>query len=303
MSEQSDARIAVVAERFSGTLSFAAKNLRTGEEMLFRADEVLPTASLVKLAILLEVFRQAEAASISLDSRVELRDTDIVGGSGVLRAMSPGTALAIRDLALLMVAVSDNVATNILLEQVGGPAAVNEAMDRLGLATIRLHSRVDFDHIGDDIRRFAEGSARDFRDLMEMIVRERVVGPDASRQMIAILQKQVHLDQVPRYLHFNPYAEDESAAGGMSVAAKTGFYPGTRTDAGAVFMAAGTTIVYCAMTAAGSDGSLSPENEGAVVAGVLGRLMVERWWPPDLGAPPIVESPHFELLVDSPRGP
>lgn len=109
--------------------------------------------------------------------------------------------------------------------------------------------------------------------------------------------------QVPRYLHFNPYAQEPGGTGEISVAAKTGFYPGTRTDAGAVFVGDRTSLVYCAMTAAGRDGSLSPENEGAVVAGVLGRLMIERWWPRDLGAPPLVESPHVRLFLGSRGGP
>ena len=131
--ERTIERLESIQSRFSGRFGLAARNLTTGEEFLLDHDQVFPTASSIKTAILYEVFRQAEEGTFGLDDRVELKSSDIVRGSGVLRDIAPGLQPTVHDLAMLMIIVSDNTATNMLIDLVGGPDPVNASMAAIGL--------------------------------------------------------------------------------------------------------------------------------------------------------------------------
>ena len=109
----------------------------------------MPTASVFKLPVLVEVFRQAVAGVLDLDERVTLRAEDVVMGSGILRDFGPGLQPSLRDLAMMMIIVSDNGATNLLLDRVGGPQRVNATMRALGLDSILIRRRIAFDELPD----------------------------------------------------------------------------------------------------------------------------------------------------------
>jgi beta-lactamase class A len=281
-----------LAERFSGELHVAALELQSGEQVLFRSEQVVATASVIKLPILVEVFRQAREGDLALDERLEVRAEDRVLGSGILKELAGGLQPTIADLAMLMVVVSDNTATNLLIDRVGGVCAVNATMRALGLETIVLHNRLDFEVIGSDIRRFGEASPRDLARLVARLLRGNVVDAVSSQEMIAILRRQQYLDQVPRYLDVNPYARELSLQPPVSVATKTGFYTGVRVDAGALFLAKGVTIAYCVSSSGTEDNSFVPENEGAVVNGLVGRELVKRWWPKSAGPVPLLPTAY-----------
>jgi beta-lactamase class A len=290
--EELDRQIAEIAARFSGELSFAAKNLATGETIERNADTVMPTASVIKLAVLVEVFRQAAEEGLDLERRLQMRDTDVVRGSGILKELTPGLQPTVRDLATLMVVLSDNTATNMLIDLVGGVEAVNRTMhERLGLRTIVLHNRVDFARIGNDISRFGESSPREMMRLVEMLAQSEVVDEASSRAMVEIMRRQQYLDQAPRYIAFNPYARELRIEQPIQIGCKTGFFPGTRVDAGLMELPADVTIVYCMMTDKARDTSMAAESEGAIVNGLLGRALLAYWWP---------ESSTDEILFDSP---
>lgn len=293
--------IADLAGRFSGELGFAARNLATGEEVLFAPDRILPTASVIKLGILAEVFRLRRAGELGLDDRLEVRAADITLGSGVLKTLSPGLRPTVHDLATLMVVVSDNTATNMLVDRVGGVDAVNRTTRDYGFSTIVLHNRIDFDVIGDDVRRLGEGSPRELARFMELLIRGEMVSPEDSRAMLAILSRQQYLDQTLRFLDFNPYADELRMEQNLGIASKTGFMPGTRADAGALFLPGDVAIAYCALTERSSDLSMGSENEGAIVNGILGRLVLERWWPSGSGVPPTLSTDHLARLLGRDR--
>ena len=295
-----DAAMAKIASRFSGQLGLAATNLTTGETVEVNADSLFPTASVIKLAVLVEVFRQAEEGRFGLQQRLEMRDTDIVRGSGILKELNPGLSPTIHDLAMLMVVLSDNTATNMLIDLVGGVAAVNQTMhERLGLPAIVLHNRIDFARIGGEVRRLAESTPRAMARLVELLARGEVVSPEASAAMVDIMRRQQYLDQVPRYLNFNPYAKELGLEQTVWVGCKTGFFPGCRVDAGIVQLPAGVTVAYCAMTENSDDRAMAIESEPAVVNGLLGRVLLEYWWPgaamPDDA---MLTSPYVDALLD-----
>ncbi len=290
-----------VRSRFSGELGFAASNLATGETVEIAADRRVPTASVIKLAVLVELFRQVAAGEIDLERRLALRAAAIVPGSGILKELAPGLRPTVRDLATLMVVISDNTATNLLIDLVGGVGAVNETVQRrLGLATIVLHDRIDFERIGGEGRRLAEGTPRELARLMELLGRGELVDAASSAAMLAILQRQQYLDQVPRYLAVNPYARELrlEPPPPLWVANKTGFSAGVRVDAGLIGLPEEHTIAYCAATAGSADASFAAEAEGAVTNGLLGRLVCAYWWPGgEIPDGVLLPSPYVDALL------
>ena len=175
------------------------------------------------------MFRQAEAGALDLDERVTLRAEDVVMGSGILRDFGPGLQPTLRDLAMMMVIVSDNSATNLLLDRVGGPQRVNATMRELGLPSIVVHRRIVFGEITTN-GSLAEAAPRDLMRLVAMLAREELVSPAASREMLAILGRQRYLEQAPRFVAYRPYAGDFARAQPIKVFNKTGMINGLRAD-------------------------------------------------------------------------
>lgn len=285
-------RIADLAGQFTGQLAVAAEDMSTGERIEWQPELVLPTASVIKLPILLALLRQVEAGRARLGDRVSLTTEQQVGGSGVLKLFDGGLQPTVRDVATLMVAVSDNTATNLVLDVIGGVNPVNAAMAELGLDTIVLHNAVDFAVIGDDVRRLGEASVRDLCELCRLIATRQAFGEWVSTTAEDILATQQYLDQAMRYTLANPYARELRLVPPLSVASKTGFFPGTRVDTGIVRFGVGGGLVYAVASHGAADTSFVPEAEGAVVNGLVGRALVEHWWPSDAGAAPVVSTPY-----------
>jgi beta-lactamase class A len=279
--QEVDRRIAAVRERFSGVLAIAAKHLATGEEVLVDPDRTFPTASAFKVPVMTEVFRQAEEARFALSDRIPVRASDVVKGSGVLRALQPELVLTVHDLATLMIIVSDNTATNVLIDLVGGVEPINRTMKGLGLTSIVVHTKIDFALIGDDNRRLAEASPRDLMRLCELMATGRLVSADASRAMLAIMRQQHYLNQFPRYLDYNPYGPELNVPQKLWIANKTGGLPGMRSDTGVIGLSDGTMVAFGVMTEHSTDTGFTFENEAEIVNGAIGRLLIEYWWSGD----------------------
>lgn len=291
-------RIAELAEDFTGQLAVSAVDLSTGERIDWQPDLVLPTASVIKEPILLALLRATEAGTVDLADRVTLEASERVGGSGVLKLFDGGLQPTVRDVATLMIAVSDNTATNMVLDLIGGLEPVNQAMAELGLDSVRLHNAVDFEIIGDDVRRLGEATVRDLCELGRLIATRQAFGEAVSATAEEILATQQYLDQAMRYTLANPYARELGLVAPLSVASKTGFFTGTRVDAGIVRFGAGGGFAYAVANHEASDVSFLPEAEGAVLNGLVGRALVEHWWPADAGPAPVVPT-AYEARVAS----
>ena len=112
-------RVEEAVRSLHGTMGVAAKNLATGETVFVNADTPFPTASVIKVAVMVEVFHQIAEGRIRRDDTIPLDETTKVGGSGVLQRLHGGLVLTVGDLLELMITVSDNTATNLLIALVG----------------------------------------------------------------------------------------------------------------------------------------------------------------------------------------
>src|SRR5262245_56943850 len=135
-------RIAPLAKAHKGTVAVAVKNLKTGEEYYLNADQVMPTASLIKLPIMVEGYWQSAEGKVKLDATLKLRKEEKVQGSGILTShFSDGATFPLKDAIRLMIVYSDNTATNMALDQIGLPST-NARMAKLGLMETRINAKV-----------------------------------------------------------------------------------------------------------------------------------------------------------------
>ena len=208
--------------KLDGVLGVAILDLSTGRTFFLNADEVLPTASSIKIAILAELYHQAQQGKLKLTELYTLQSSDLVGGSGIARALTPGvTRLTLRDVAALMISVSDNSATNVIIDRVG-MENVNTLLDSLGLTHTRLLRKMM------DVQAAAEGrenvaSPREMMLLLEALYRGKVLNKQLTEDFLNLLS--VHKESyLPR-----PLPED------LRVANKPGELEGVRNDSGIVF--------------------------------------------------------------------
>ncbi len=138
--EKLRARVEAVDRALDGFLGMAVRDHRTGATIELRADELFPAASTIKLAILYELFRQADERRVDL-AEVTHPTLPRVGGGGILQSLGGNVALTWRDLSVLMIGWSDNEAANLLAGRVG-MEAVNRRLDTLGLTRTRLRRRM-----------------------------------------------------------------------------------------------------------------------------------------------------------------
>jgi len=193
-------------------------------------------ASTIKIAILIALFRAIDEGKLDLATRRELHAADKVPGSGVLRAMDDGLALTLHDLAHLMIAISDNSASNMLIEAVG-LEAVNAALRDLGahdsVQGRKFYGRAALPGEPENLT-----TARDLARLLVAILGNQAASAASCEAMLGYLRGQSHLDRLARRLPESvPYA------------GKTGSLTGTVLDAGIIFAPARPLIITAIATA------------------------------------------------------
>lgn len=201
-----DSRIADATRDFRGKVWIYAKNLDTGRDFSLRADELVRTASTIKLPIMTEVFRQVQQGKLKWTDEIVLTKQNKQGGSGILGEFSDGSKIDLKTLTNLMIVLSDNTATNFLLDKVSADS-VNDFLDTLGLKQTRSLRKIggggDSRAVADPFYRlFGIGvsSPREMVKLMEMLEKGEVVSKDASSEMLNILRRQQYKDAIGRNL-------------------------------------------------------------------------------------------------------
>lgn len=228
------------AEALDGRISLAARDLRSGRTILFHPDRKCPTASVIKLPILVHTLLLVREGKLSLDAPVVLRPGDARPGSGILKDLKPGLRLTLHDACMLMIAVSDNTATNLVLDVVG-IEPVNQRMASLGCRNTKLFRKVfsPGPPVSRENARYGLGvtTPRDMLRLLTAIYRGAVGGPETSAQVRSYLRAQQGRDGIPRLL---PSTWEYEGKGGAIETA--------RNDVGYVIGPDGTAIalaIFC----------------------------------------------------------
>ena len=199
------------------------KNLVTGEVFAYGEDVPVVAASVIKIPVMIEVFRAAEDGELSLDEMHALKDEERLPSCGTLKAMHTGVKLTLLDLVKLMIIVSDNTATNIIIRRIG-IENVNRTLRALGLEKTTLR-RLLFDWEASRHGVVNHITAGEMGILLEKLWRGEVVSPEASRAMMDILLDQRLNGKLPFFLH----PQD------IDIAHKTGEDDGITHDVGVIY--------------------------------------------------------------------
>jgi D-alanyl-D-alanine carboxypeptidase (penicillin-binding protein 5/6) len=274
-----------------GEVALAVEHLPTGVRFLHRADEPMPTASLIKLPIMVEVYRQAAEGRLSLEEPLTFRAEDRTPGSGILTPhFSPGASFPLRDAVRLMIAYSDNAATNLVLARIGLPAT-NQTMERLGLPNTKVHAfvfRPESSIAPQRSRQFGLGSttASEMLRLLKLLDAGELVSREACQAMREHL-RQCQDRRMGRLL-----------PPGVKVAHKTGSVAAVRTDAGLI-EAPGGTIALCVLTRNNADQRFVDDNAAEVLTARIARVVYEFFERPQAGRQPTPDDLPAPLKVGS----
>ena len=269
-----EATIAPLVKDHKGTVAVAVKHLKTGEAYDLNADEVLPTASLIKLAVLVEAYWQKAEGTVDFDAVVTLRKEDQVPGAGVLTPhFSAGATFKVRDAVRLMIAHSDNTATNLVLDRTG-IKPVNERMEKLGFKNTRINAQVyrgkDTSVAPERTKKYGLGSttAREMVRLLELIDGGKVVSPEACKEMLVVLKSCEDKEMMARLL-----------PEGVAFAHKTGAVNAARTEAGIITTKTGPVAV-CVLTNDNEDRRWVSDNATQGMMARVGKAVYDHFTPP-----------------------
>jgi beta-lactamase class A len=220
--QQLEATIEDSARGLDGVMGVALEDLTSGQTYFLHGDEVMPTASSIKIAVLAELYHQAQQGKLQLTDLYTVQQPDLVPDSDIMGGLTPGvTRITLRDLATMMVAVSDNSATNVLIDRVG-MENVNALMDSLGLSHTRLRRKMM------DLKAASEGrenisTPREMMALLEAIYKRKLLNQESTADLLKVLS--THKDSwIPRDL-----------PEGVQIADKPGALEGVRNDSGIIF--------------------------------------------------------------------
>lgn len=223
-----------VDRNLDGVMGVAIVDLTDGHRYLLHANDVFAQASSIKICVLAELYRQAQQGKLKLTDLYTVNAGDLVQDSDIMGGLTPGvTRITLRDLATMMVAVSDNSATNVLIDRVGMDN-VNAFLSSQGLAQTRLRRKMM------DVKAAAEGrenisTPNEMMKLLESLYRGEVLDKEMTGDFFKVLS--THKDSsIPRLL-----------PDGLKIADKPGALEGVRNDSGVVFVE-NRPYVICVMT-------------------------------------------------------
>ena len=260
---------------FAGTVSLYARNLDSGSEVGIEPDRRVRTASTIKLPIACALAAEVEARRARWDERLVIRAQDKVSGSGVLADFSEGETISLRDAQTLMIIVSDNTATNLILDRIGADA-VNDFMNSLGLTKTRSMRKIRGDGTqlkpaqgwsreGEkpENKKFGIGAStsREMVRLLELLEQGRVVSPAASKDLLSILERQQYKDGIGR------------RSGEIRIASKSGSLDALRSDVGIAYTPHGRIAIAITVDDM-PEIDYSPDNIGGKLISDLSQVLI-----------------------------
>lgn len=250
-----EAKIGQIDQNLDGVMGLAIEDLTTGDHYTLNEDEVFAQASSIKITILADLYLQAQQGKLKLTDLYTVQSSDLVPDSDIMNGLTPGvTRITLRDLATMMVAVSDNSACNVLIDRVG-MQNVNAMLDSLGLSHTRLRRKMM------DLEAAKQGrenisTPREMMTLLEAIYRGKVLNKEFTGEFFKMLS--TNKDSfIPKYLPPD-----------LKVANKPGELEAVRNDSGVVFVEE-RPYVICVMT-----GYLLNERDGEEA---ISKVSLETW--------------------------
>ena len=256
-----------IADAHHGVVGYSVIDLENDARLSRRGDETFPTASLIKVAILVTVYDLVAKNELSFYDPLTVLKIDQVPGSGIAQYLHNGTLLTIHDAAWLMITISDNTTTNLLLDRII-IRRVWDKMEALGLQHTKVHSksfRRNSSVAYDSSVKYGLGvtTANEMARLFELLARGKAVSPKADSEMLDILQ------------HNNNDLMLQRFAGGVRAAHKDGETDQVRTECSLFYLR--NRVVACVLTKENKDTRWLVDNEGNVTLARMGEAIVNAW--------------------------
>lgn len=266
-----------ISDSHQGIVGYTVLDLETGAKLHRRGDETFPAASLIKVPILVTVFDLVAKGQLSLDDPLTVLKIDQVPGSGVVQFLHNGTVLTVNDAAWLMTTISDNTATNLLLDRII-IRRVWAKMDSLGLKQTRVHSKSFLRNSSvamDSSVKYGLGvtTPNEMAKLFELLALGKAVNPAADSTMLDILR------------HNNDDTLLQRFAGGARAAHKTGATDAVRTECSLFYLR--NRVVACVMTKENKDQRWVLDTEPQLTIANMGKEIIAAFG----GVPPARTSP------------
>jgi beta-lactamase class A len=259
--------LAALAAEVRGTVGIYVRHLKSGRTAEINADSVFPTASMVKVPILVTLFDRLERGQLGVHDTLVYRDSLLYPGEDLLGGVKDGTPVPLDKVALLMASLSDNTASLWLQALVGGGAAINEWLAGHGFAHTRVNSRTPGREEARAEYGWGQTSPREMAELLVRIREGRAVSPAADQEMYRVLTR--------------PYWTGEAVSQlppWVQVAVKNGAVDRSRSEVLLVSAPSGD-YVFCVITKGQADERWVPENEGYVLARKVSALLWRRFEP------------------------
>jgi beta-lactamase class A len=253
-----------------GTLGVFASPLDpSGDTVGYRSDDIFPAASTIKVFVLHALLDQVCRGAASLDEEILLDPREQVSGSGVLKALTAGRSYTLLDLATLMIIVSDNTATNLLIERLG-VATVNELCRREGWRATELAGKLQRGGTRPSVT-----SPRDLGEYFLRLWRGQLLPDQLTRTAKEIYGRQQHADQLGRDIGYDSYSS-ETGDSPLRIASKSGSIRGVRNDAG-VIDTGGAIYVLSVMTKECRDQRFHPDNLGSRTISAVSKALYDHY--------------------------
>lgn len=252
-------------KNFGGVAGVYVKNLRTNKIVSINADSIFPTASMIKVPIMLGVMYKLESGELSDTQKLEYKDSLLYGGVDILGSFKEGEKIELGKVMMLMLTMSDNTASLWLQSLAGTGTRINAILDSLGFKITRVNSRTPGRENNRTMYGWGQTSPREMSQLMEGIVKGRLAGKEKSGEMLRFLSRNywdnVSLSQIPP---------------GVFVASKNGAVDQSRSEV--VFVnATRNPYVFCIATKNNRDASWNSSNEAWVMTRKISKLLWETY--------------------------
>lgn len=246
----------MISKSFPGTVGLYFHDLNTNQKIEINADERFPMASTFKIPVLIQLYQDRDAGLLSLDEKIALTKDNILMGHGLLKHFTPGTSLTLHDLALMMITISDNTATDIIMEKVK-LARINQMLEAHHIKPMILH-RTTRQLLDDFSKMTQEQKMADLRDtttpramgqLFEKLLQGELTSKKSSADIQFILHQQLMNTRMPRNIsNLTQIKDNISTQNGVKIAHKTGTTLVATNDVGFIEIPNHREMILCIYT-------------------------------------------------------
>lgn len=263
-------RIEAELKSYDGMMGIYINDLK-GNIITYHADEIYETASTIKVYILAALFEEIEKGNKSLKDMLEYQESHKVDGSGIMSSLEIGTLLSVKNLATLMIIVSDNIATNILIDYLG-IEGINATIQKLGCKNTRLYNSLHF----DQYRKLGTTTPREYASMFERMAQGILISKEASEQMLNICGQQHYNSMLTKFMPPYFMDSDNYEEEVISFASKSGSMNACRNDGGIVTTPYGSYIIVL-LNKEFSDAMYYSEHPATVFGARISRLIFDQY--------------------------